>query len=58
VLSELIRQSPWLMGDRIAAPALLELLREAASGCARRISLGLDTFADPARLAAVVSLPP
>jgi hypothetical protein len=54
-LAELIRQSPWLMADRAAAPALLALLRDAAAVSPHRLRLGLDTFASPHVLAAVLS---
>jgi hypothetical protein len=51
-LAGLLRQSPWLLADRAAAPAVLALLREAALFPAHRLHLGLDTYADPPLLAA------
>jgi hypothetical protein len=53
-LSALLRQSPWLIGDREAAAGVLALLRRAATPPAHRLRLGLDTFADPPRLARVL----
>ena len=50
-LGGLLRQSPWLLADRAAAPAVLALLRESALFPAHRLRLGLDTYADPALLA-------
>ncbi len=50
-LAGLLRQSPWLLADRAAAPAVLALLREAALFPAHRLHLGLDTYADPPLLA-------
>jgi hypothetical protein len=47
----LVRQSPWLLADRGAAPSILELLRAAALLPAYRLSLGHDTFGRPERLA-------
>jgi hypothetical protein len=55
VLTALVRQSPWLMADRAAASGLLALLAEAASAPARRLSLGLDTFASPSALQSVLA---
>lgn len=48
--TELVRQSPWFLGDPAAAPGVLALLREAALRPAFRLSLGRDTYHDPARL--------
>jgi hypothetical protein len=53
-LAALIRQSPWLIADRAAAPGILAMLREAAAGPAYRLELGLDTFAAPDRLDRIV----
>jgi hypothetical protein len=50
-LAALIRQTPWLMTDRGAAPAVLPLLREMSTRPAYSLSVGLDTYADPALLA-------
>lgn len=53
-LAALIRQSPWLMADRVAAPGILGVLHQAAAGPAFHLRLGLDTFAAPDRLAGMV----
>ena len=53
-LALLIRQSPWLFADALAAPSVLALLRAAASAPAAALSLGTDSFGDPARLDAAV----
>jgi hypothetical protein len=53
-LSLLVRQTPWLLADRAAAPRLLSLLKQIASLPASRLSLGLDTFHDGDRLAAIL----
>ena len=50
-LNGLIRQSPWLVADRVAAPAVLDLLKEVAALPAFTLRLGLDTFAAPSILA-------
>lgn len=41
----LVRQSPWLMADRGAAPAVMSLLRAAASAASLAVSLGRDSYA-------------
>jgi hypothetical protein len=41
----LVRQSPWLMADRGAAPAVIELLRDACSRPAFALTLGRDSYA-------------
>jgi hypothetical protein len=41
----LVRQSPWLIADRGAAPAVMSLLRDAASRPAYALSLGRDSYA-------------
>jgi hypothetical protein len=41
----LVRQSPWLMADRGAAPAVIELLRDACGHPAFGLSLGRDSYA-------------
>jgi hypothetical protein len=41
----LVRQSPWLMGDREVAGEVMQLLREAASRPAFTLSLGRDSYA-------------
>lgn len=53
-LALLLRQSPWLLADRGAAAGVLALLRRAASLPSHGVRLGLDTYADPALLAARV----
>jgi hypothetical protein len=53
-LAALIRQAPWLMADPVAAPVCLELLQSAAALPAFRLSLGRDSFADPATLVAAL----
>lgn len=54
-LARLLRQSPWLLADRGAAPRVLRLLQEAASLPAYELRLGLDTYADPERLVRVLA---
>jgi hypothetical protein len=54
-LARLLRQSPWLLADRGAAPRVLRLLQEAASLPAYALRLGLDTYADPERLVGVLA---
>ena len=54
-LQRLIRQSPWLMGDSASAPTVLHLLRLAASTPAGELRLGMDTYRDGARVAALIS---
>ena len=49
-LAALLRQSPWLLADPAAAPALLALLRDASLLPARSLRLGRDAYADPGRL--------
>jgi len=51
-LAGLVRQSPWLLACRDAAPAVLALLGRAVAGGAFSLRLGRDTYRDPARLAA------
>jgi hypothetical protein len=53
-LAGLLRQSPWLLADRGCAPAVLDLLRAAALHPTHALRLGLDTYADPDRLAALM----
>lgn len=53
-LVALVRQAPWLMADRSAAPRCLDLLRSTAERPAFRLALGLDTFRDPERLASLL----
>ena len=54
-LQRLIRQSPWLMGDSASAPTVLHLLRLAASTPAGELRLGMDSYRDGARVAALIS---
>lgn len=49
-LARLVRQSPWFLADRTAAPAVLELLRDAAGLPAFTLRLGRDSYADPSHL--------
>ena len=51
-LAGLVRQSPWLLACRAAAPAVLALLGRAVERGAFSLRLGRDTYRDPARLAA------
>lgn len=46
----LVRQSPWLLADRAAAPAVVSLLEQVARLPAWRLSLGRDCYRDPKRL--------
>ncbi|HEX6913418.1 MAG TPA: hypothetical protein VF142_23640, partial [Longimicrobium sp.] len=55
-LAGLLRQSPWLLADRGAAPRVLHLLRDTALLPAHGLRVGLDTYTDPARLAAIVGV--
>jgi len=48
----LVRQSPWLIADLGAAPAVMALLRDAAGRPAYALSLGRDSYARGAVLAA------
>lgn len=50
-LTLLIRQSPWLMADRAAAPGLLRLLAAMSRLPAFALSAGMDTYQNPALLA-------
>jgi hypothetical protein len=50
----LVRQSPWLLADRAAAPAIVERLSALARLPSVAISLGRDTFGRPDALRAVV----
>jgi hypothetical protein len=49
-LAALVRQSPWLLADRAAAPAVMSLLQRAAAAPAYGLRLGLDTYRDRALL--------
>jgi hypothetical protein len=49
-LGRLLDQSPWLLVDAPAAPAVLALLRETAGYPAWELRLGHDCYRDPARL--------
>jgi hypothetical protein len=53
-LTGLLRQSPWLLGDPPAAPALLALLERTSAYPAYALSLGRDCYADGARLETVL----
>ncbi|HET7462220.1 MAG TPA: hypothetical protein VFJ82_13270 [Longimicrobium sp.] len=54
-LGELMRQSPWLLGDRVRAPEILALLRAACERPAFALRLGLDTYRDTGRLLRVLA---
>ena len=54
-LAELVRQSPWLLAHRAVAAAGITLLSRAALSPAFALTLGLDTYGDPARLRALVT---
>lgn len=53
-LGGLMRQSPWLLADRGAAPGVLSLLRAACERPARALRLGLDTYRDTGRLIGII----
>ncbi|HEX7120510.1 MAG TPA: hypothetical protein VF212_17090 [Longimicrobiales bacterium] len=55
-LTLLIRQSPWLLADRAVARDVLALLADTVSGAAFGLSLGRDSYRDPARLLDALSL--
>ena len=50
----LVRQSPWLLADRAAAPAIVDRLSALARLPRLTLSLGCDTFGQPDALRAVV----
>ena len=56
-LAELIRQSPWVLLDRGAAPVVLDLLAAAASRCRppQRLTLGSDSYGSPERMSRVLT---
>jgi hypothetical protein len=51
-LTRLIRQTPWFLSDRTAAPDLIRVLQHAAALPSMELSLGRDTYDDPVRLRA------
>lgn len=51
----LVRQSPWLLADVAVASAIQRLLVAAASAPARHLSLGRDSYGDPAVLTAALA---
>ena len=53
-LAGLLRQSPWLLADRAAAPAVLGLLHAACGRPAFALRLGLDSYRDTGRLLEVL----
>ena len=55
-LAELIRQSPWVLLDRGAAPVVLDLLAAAASRCRppQRLTLGSDSYGSPDRMSRIL----
>jgi hypothetical protein len=56
-LGELVRQSPWVLLDRNAAPLVLDLLSTAASRCRppRRLSLGSDSYGSAERMSSILA---
>ena len=54
-LAGLMRQSPWLLADRPAAPGVLSLLRGACGHPAYALRLGLDSYRDTERLIRVLA---
>lgn len=54
----LVRQSPWLLADRAAAPAIVERLSALARLPRRAVSLGRDTFGRPRALRTVIERAP
>jgi hypothetical protein len=55
-LAGLLRQSPWLLVNRTAAPAVLALLQQGvATTASYRLRLGLDTYRDGERLSACLA---
>jgi hypothetical protein len=55
VLSELVRQSPWLLADPHAAPGVLGLLTQMAKTPGFHLSLGADVYAHPRLLQVTVA---
>jgi hypothetical protein len=55
VLGALVRQSPWLLADRRAAPGVLALLAAVSKRPGHRLRTGLDSWANPALLQTLVS---
>jgi hypothetical protein len=53
-LERLIRQSPWLVADSESAGSVFQLLGNAAMTRSGELRLGLDTFADPSRISALI----
>lgn len=51
----LLAQSPWLLGDRETAPAVLSLLRRIVRLRGFRLRLGLDCYQDAAQLAEILT---
>jgi hypothetical protein len=54
-LAGVVRQSPWLVADRAAAPGVLALLRAACEAPAFSLRLGLDSYRDTDRLLGVLA---
>jgi hypothetical protein len=50
----IVRQSPWLLADRRAAPSVMETLSSVAALPCYSLQLGLDTFGSPDRLREVL----
>ncbi|HEU4561608.1 MAG TPA: hypothetical protein VFS20_27530 [Longimicrobium sp.] len=53
-LTALLRQSPWLLGDRARAPEILAFLRSTCERPTYALRLGLDTYRDTERLVQVL----
>ncbi len=51
----LVRQSPWLLADRVVAPSLADILSAVARLPRFSLRLGLDTFGRPDRLRALLT---
>ncbi len=57
-LASLIRQSPWLLTDRVSANSGLPFLTSVAAGPCFALRLGKDTYGAPERLSAVLDALP
>ncbi|HEY6157082.1 MAG TPA: hypothetical protein VIV88_06485 [Gemmatimonadales bacterium] len=55
-LARLVRQTPWLQAYRLTAPAVLALLTRVVAAGAFSLRLGHDTYRDPVRLGASLSV--
>jgi hypothetical protein len=54
-LAAVVRQSPWLMADRVAAPKVLAVLQAVATGPAFALTLGRDSYGNGALLDALLN---